>query len=676
MDTNKKEYYIGRELSWLAFNERVLSEAQDMHNPLMEKLKFTAIFSSNMDEFFMVRVAGLIEQISAGYKKTDIAGYTPEEQLVAVSKETRRLIEKQQAIFRELAGELEKYNVLFNPVLNDEYYEDTEDIFIDAVMSVVSPVTLDPAHPFPFIYNKRMSLIAALEKQGKEYFSLIMLPENIRRYFVIHKGGKKVIFTVEEVIKRHIQKLFRGYNVKTVNVFRVTRNTDIDMRSEEVADIILSMKDFLSRRVKGAVTRVEIEADTPAYIVEFLQKMVNFKDMDTQYIQGVIDLTFLFSLSSLMPNMQFPVHKSFSVPDLPENSEIFNRLKEKDIFFFRPYYSFSTVSKLIAIAAEDNDVLAIKMTLYRTNRDSSILASLVKAAKSGKQVSVVVELKARFDEERNINWAEELERAGVNVVYGFVGLKIHAKLCLVVRREEGGIKRYVHIGTGNYNASSAKIYTDLGLITADDDICADVTELFNVMTGCGEIDSYRKIFVSPKSLRPSITKLIREEVELHREHGNGHIIIKCNQLVDGDIIAELYKASIAGVKVECIVRGICCLRPGIVGLSENITVKSIVGRYLEHARVYWFNHNGDERMYIGSADMMNRNLNGRIEVLTPIESEKIRRNIMTDILRMQLNDTEQSWIMEPSGSYHRYVRAKGVKKVDAQNAQNHLKTLY
>ena len=327
MDTNKKEYYIGRELSWLAFNERVLSEAHDIHNPLMEKLKFTAIFASNMDEFFMVRVAGLIEQISAGYKKTDIAGYTPEEQLVAVSKETRRLIEKQQSIFRDLVSELEKYNVYFNPVLNNEYDEDTENIFIDAVMSVVSPVTLDPAHPFPFIYNKRMSLIAALEKQGREYFSLIMLPENIRRYFAVHKGNKKIIWTVEEIIKKHIQKLFRGYNVKTVNVFRVTRNTDIEMRSEEMADIILSMKDFLSRRVKGAVTRVEIEADTPAYIVEFLQKMVNFKDMDTQYIQGVIDLTFLFSLSSIMPNMQFPVHKSFSVSDLPENSEIFNRIK-------------------------------------------------------------------------------------------------------------------------------------------------------------------------------------------------------------------------------------------------------------------------------------------------------------------------------------------------------------
>lgn len=666
MDTNKKEYYIGRELSWLAFNERVLSEAQDIYNPLMEKLKFTAIFSSNMDEFFMVRVAGLIEQISAGYTKTDIAGYTPEEQLVAVSKETRRLIEKQQSIFRELIMELEKYNVLFNPVLNDEYYEDTEDIFIDAVMSVVSPVTLDPAHPFPFIYNKRMSLIAALEKQDREYFSLIMLPENIRRYFVVHKGGKKIIWTVEEVIKRHIQKLFRGYNVKTVNVFRVTRNTDIDMRSEEVADIILSMKDFLSRRVKGSVTRVEIEADTPAYIVEFLQKMVNFKDMDTQYIQGVIDLTFLSSLSSLMPNMQFPVHKSFSVPDLPENSEIFNRIKEKDIFFFRPYYSFSTVSKLISIAAEDNDVLAIKMTLYRTNRDSSILASLLKAAKSGKQVSVVVELKARFDEERNIDWAKNLEDAGCIVTYGIAGLKIHAKSLLIVRREQESIKRYTHIATGNYNENTAAFYTDVDLITSDDCIGRDAAQLFNYLMAYTEEQSWKALSVAPFNLRENLYKLFDNEIKQAKEGRKAHIIMKMNSLIDKAMIDKMYEASNAGVRIDLIVRGVCGLKAGCKGFSSNIKVRSIIGRLLEHSRIFYFENAGNPRYFIASADMMPRNLNRRVELMTEINDEDFK-NALNKFLDITLKDNMKAWQLIGDT----FIKIKKSDDEDAVNSQEY-----
>ena len=653
MDINKKEYYIGRELSWLAFNERVLSEAQDIHNPLMEKLKFTAIFSSNMDEFFMVRVAGLIEQISAGYTKTDIAGFTPEEQLVAVSKETRRLIEKQQSIFRELIMELEKYNVLFNPVL-------------DEVMSVVSPVTLDPAHPFPFIYNKRMSLIAALEKQGREYFSLIMLPENIRRYFVVHKGGKKIIWTVEEVIKRHIHKLFRGYNVKTVNVFRVTRNTDIDMRSEEVADIILSMKDFLSRRVKGSVTRVEIEADTPAYIVEFLQKMVNFKDMDTQYIQGVIDLTFLLSLSSLMPNMQFPEHKRFSVPDLPENSEIFNRIKEKDIFFFRPYYSFSTVSKLIAIAAEDNDVLAIKMTLYRTNRDSSILASLLKAAKSGKQVSVVVELKARFDEERNIDWAKNLEDAGCIVTYGIAGLKIHAKCLLIVRREQERIKRYTHIATGNYNENTASLYTDVDLITSDDCIGRDAAQLFNYLMAYTEEQSWKALSVAPFNLRENLYKLFDNEIKQAKEGRKAHIIMKMNSLIDKEMIDKMYEASNAGVRIDLIVRGICGLKAGCKGFSSNIKVRSIIGRLLEHSRIFYFENAGSPRYFIASADMMPRNLNRRVELMAEINDEDFK-NALYKFLDITLKDNMKSWQLIGDS----FTKIKKSDDEDAVNSQEY-----
>ena len=485
------------------------------------------------------------------------------------------------------------------------------------------------------------------------------------------------VVLVEDLIEECMERLFPGYKVNACGQFRITRNTDGEIEEDEADDLLAAVRDYVDQRRFGDIVRLEMGRGMPVRLADLLIEHLEVKPHQIYKQKLPLAFSEFMSLGCIdRPKLQYRSDPTKLAKELDGERDCFEAIKKRDIVLYHPYDRFQSVLNFIDQAARDPKVVAIKQTLYRCGSDSPVIRSLLEARRRGKQVTAVVELKARFDEERNINWAEELERAGVNVVYGFVGLKIHAKLCLVVRREEGGIKRYVHIGTGNYNASSAKIYTDLGLITADDDICADVTELFNVMTGCGEIDSYRKIFVSPKSLRPSITKLIREEVELHREHGNGHIIIKCNQLVDGDIIAELYKASMAGVKVECIVRGICCLRPGIVGLSENITVKSIVGRYLEHARVYWFNHNGDERMYIGSADMMNRNLNGRIEVLTPIESEKIRHNIMTDILRMQLNDTEQSWIMEPSGGYHRFVRVKGVKKVDAQNAQNHLKTLY
>ena len=644
MDHNKKEYYISRELSWLSFNERVLTEALDIHNPLMERLKFTAIFSSNMDEFFMVRVAGLIEQISAGYEKTDIAGYTPEEQIISISHQTKRLIEKQQNIFMQLRHELEKHNCFFNPDIIDEYYEDTENIFIDAIMSVVSPVTLDPAHPFPFIYNKRMTVIAALEKEGREYFSLIMLPENIRRYFVIHKGAKRIIYTVEEIIKKHIQKLFRGYNVKTVNVFRVTRNADIEMRSEEIADMILSMKDFLSRRVKGAVTRVEIEHNTPKYIVEFLQKMVNFKDMETQYVDGVIDLTFLFNLSSLIPSAQFSRHEQFIIPYNFESSEIFNKIKEQDILFFRPYYSFSAVSKLIATAAEDKDVLAIKMTLYRTNRDSSILASLVKAAKSGKQVSV--------------------EDAGCIVTYGIAGLKIHAKCLLIVRREKDGIKRYTHIATGNYNENTAMQYTDVDLITSNDKIGRDAAQLFNYLMAYTDEQSWNCLSVAPFNLRENIYTLFDNEIKMAKSGRQARVIMKMNSLIDKDIINKMYEASNAGVRIDLIVRGICGLKAGCKGFSENIRVRSIVGRFLEHTRIFYFENGGSPRYFIASADMMPRNLNRRVELMTEIY-DKTLQSSLHKFLDITLQDNMKAWILQ-GDEFTKIIRQEKEEPVNSQ----------
>ncbi len=664
MDHNKKEHYISRELSWLGFNERVLGEAVDPCNPLMERLKFTAIFSSNMDEFFMVRVAGLIEQISAGYSKTDIAGYTPQEQIVAVSKQTKRLITKQQDIFSQLKQELEKHNCIFNPEITDEYYEDTEDIFIDAIMSVISPVTLDPAHPFPFIYNKRMTIIASLEKSDRELYSLIMLPENIRRYFILQRGSKKIIFTVEEIIKKHIQKLYRGYNVKTVNVFRVTRNADIEMRSEEIADMILSMKDFLSRRVKGAVTRVEIEHNTPDHIVDFLQKMVNFTEMETQYVQGVIDLTFLMNISNIVPSLQFAKHIPHELPVTFSGEDIFDRIKEKDIFFFRPYYSFNTVSKLISIAAADKNVLAIKMTLYRTNRDSSILASLVKAAKSGKQVSVVVELKARFDEARNIDWAKNLEDAGCIVTYGIAGYKIHAKCLLIVRREQDGIKRYTHLATGNYNENTAALYTDVDLITSNDNIGRDAAQLFNYLMAYTDERTWRTLSIAPFNLREKIYELFNNEIQMAKSGRQARVIMKMNSLIDKDVINKMYEASNAGVRIDLIVRGICGLKAGCKGFSDNIKVRSIVGRFLEHSRIFYFENGGDPKYFIASADMMPRNLNRRVELMTQIYNKDFQK-ALHKFIEITLKDNMKAYQLE-NDTFVKITKKDGEEPVNSQ----------
>ena len=697
VDVTNPDFYLNREINWIDFDKKVLEQASDTSVPLLERVKFLSIFFNNLDEFFMVRVANVWKQVQSGAEATGADKLPPRRQLSEIGRRVRDLTEQAEVLWKKnILPALEKQSIRIVDYadLPAKKREILSNYFDNEIFPILTPQAIDSGHPFPLVSNTSINFIIELvsEKNKNDIrYARLKCPNNVPRFLYLPKGKEDVdpklayddnydevnVVLVEDLIEECMERLFPGYKVNACGQFRITRNTDGEIEEDEADDLLAAVRDYVDQRRFGDIVRLEMGRGMPVRLADLLIEHLEVKPHQIYKQKLPLAFSEFMSLGCIdRPKLQYRSDPTKLAKELDGERDCFEAIKKRDIVLYHPYDRFQSVLNFIDQAARDPKVVAIKQTLYRCGSDSPVIRSLLEARRRGKQVTAVVELKARFDEERNINWAEELERAGVNVVYGFVGLKIHAKLCLVVRREEGGIKRYVHIGTGNYNASSAKIYTDLGLITADDDICADVTELFNVMTGCGEIDSYRKIFVSPKSLRPSITKLIREEVELHREHGNGHIIIKCNQLVDGDIIAELYKASIAGVKVECIVRGICCLRPGIVGLSENITVKSIVGRYLEHARVYWFNHNGEERMYIGSADMMNRNLNGRIEVLTPIESEKIRRNIMTDILRMQLNDTEQSWIMEPSGGYHRYVRVKGVKKVDAQNAQNHLKTLY
>lgn len=687
--------YTNREISWIEFDRKVLETAEDRKVPLLDRVKFLAIFFNNLDEFYMVRVMNLQRQARSNVLPTGPDKMPPAKQLVEIRRRVGELLDEAEELWlKDLKPALEKKDVHFitydeltgvRRQMVDKYFE-TE------ILPVLTPQGVDAGRPFPMISSRSINFVIELRSTDpsdeKSYFARLKNPNNVPRFLFVPKdltgeetidfaSGDGDILMMEDLVANRMGMLFPGYKVKNYGMFRVTRNTDGEIEEDEADDLLAAVRDYVDQRRFGDIVRVEMGRGMPVRLADLLIEHLEVKPH--QIYKQKIPLAFseFMSLGCIdRPKLQYKADPTKLAKELDGERDCFEAIKKRDVVLYHPYDRFQAVLNFIDQAARDPKVVAIKQTLYRCGSDSPVIRSLLEARRRGKQVTAVVELKARFDEERNINWAEELERAGVNVVYGFVGLKIHAKLCLVVRREEGGIKRYVHIGTGNYNASSAKIYTDLGLITADEAICADVTDLFNVMTGCGDISTYRKLFVSPKSLRPSITKLIQEEVALHREHGNGHIMIKCNQLVDGEIIAELYKASIAGVKIECVVRGICCLRPGIPGLSENISVKSIVGRYLEHARVYWFNHNGDERMYIGSADMMSRNLNGRIEVLTPILHEKIRRNIMNNIMRLQLADTEQSWIMGPTGEYKRFVRPKGMKKVDAQNAQNHLKSLY
>ncbi len=639
---NTASIFINRELSWLSFNERVLREALDSTNPIMEQLKFVAIFSSNLDEFFMVRVAGLKEQELSDDVIEDISGHTPSEQLKDITGIVRSQMELQQEIFTELSTKLKMRSVVFNPPLSDDLEETAEDIFIDEIMSIITPVTLDPVHPFPFIYNKRISIISTLERDGKEWLSLIMLPENIQRYFKVKIKNKIYVLTTDYIIKHNLSKLYKGFEVKNSYVFRVTRDADLEVKEEEAADLLSVLQSSLARRNKGAVTRIEIEPDVPKHVVDLLKKQMQFKNQDIYTIDGIIDLTFLMGLSNLIPSKQFPELKSRMLTELPNDKRIFERIKQSDIYFYRPFYSFSTISKLISIAADDPSVLAIKMTLYRTNKDSSILASLQRAAKSGKQVSVVVELKARFDEERNIGWARHLEESGCIVTYGVPGFKIHAKCLLIVRREKDEIVRYTHVATGNYNESTADVYTDLDLVTADERIGRDAVQLFNYLMGYTDERSWLSLFVAPYSLRQKLESMLDEAIAAAKQGKPASIIMKMNSLIDKQLMEKMYDASNANVKISLIVRGICGIRAGVKGLSENISVRSIIGRFLEHSRIFYFNIDGVETYFMASADLMPRNLNWRVELMTQINDLGFQKSLKK-YLEISLADNTKAW---------------------------------
>ncbi len=679
--------YINREISWIEFDRKVLETAMDKRVPLLDRVKFLAIFFNNLDEFYMVRVMNLQRQARSGVAPTGADQMPPARQLSEIRRRVQEMLDAAEVLwFDELKPALAKKDIRFVKYedLTGRQKTRVNRYFDEQIFPILTPQAVDAGRPFPMISNTSINIVAELEAVAasapvKVRFARVKCPNNLPRFLFLTDADKEgsetfavtedtnQVLLVEDLIVRRMGQLFPGYKVKNSGLFRVTRNTDGEIEEDEADDLLSAVRDYVEQRRFGSVVRLELGRGMPKRLQEFL---VQHLDMHpSQIFKSKMPLAFseFMGLMALdKPGLKYPAMHPRIPAAFDAEGSVFEAIAGHDQMVYHPYDSFACVLRFLQQAALDPDVVAIKQTLYRCGRASPVVKSLLEARRLGKQVTAVVELKARFDEEQNINWAEELEKAGVNVVYGFAGLKIHAKLCLVVRREGGGMRRYVHIGTGNYNAASAKIYTDLGLFTTNDAICNDVQDLFNIMTGFGFIENYRELFVSPNLLRRNMSALIEEEIALHMKEGGGHIILKCNQLVDPDIIALLYKASRAGVKIECIVRGICSLRPGIPGVSDTITVRSIVGELLEHARVYWFRHGGKEKMYVGSADMMTRNLNGRIEVLAPVLDPDIRDNILEQIVKAQLADNVHAWVLAGDGTYTKVVPEKGAAPYDSQ----------
>ena len=687
IDLDSPTLYTNREISWIEFDRKVLETAEDHKVPLLDRVKFLAIFFNNLDEFYMVRVMNLQRQARSNVLPTGPDKMPPAKQLVEIRRRVGELLDEAEELWlKDLKPALEKKDVHFITYdeltgvrrrMVDKYFE-TE------ILPVLTPQGVDAGRPFPMISSRSINFVIELRstdpKDEKSYFARLKNPNNVPRFLFVPKelsgdetinfaSGEGDILMMEDLVANRMGMLFPGYKVKNYGMFRVTRNTDGEIEEDEADDLLAAVRDYVEQRRFGSIVRVELGRGMPLALQDFLISHLDVHPSQVVRLKMPLAFNDFMRLMKIdKPALKYPPFRANTPQPFEPEEDLFAEIRERDLMVFHPYDSFGCVLRFLRQAAVDPDVVAIKQTLYRCGSDSPVVQALLEARRRGKQVTAVVELKARFDEEQNINWAEELERAGVNVVYGFAGLKIHAKLCLVVRREPKGMRRYAHIGTGNYNASSAKIYTDLGLFTARDDICSDVQDLFNVMTGFGVIDNYRRIFVSPNHLRANITRLIREETEMHRANGGGgHIIMKCNQLVDQGIVRELYEASRAGVKIECVVRGICSLRPGIKGVSETISVHSIVGELLEHARIYYFEHAGEPVMYVGSADMMTRNLNGRIEVLAPVLDKKLMDNILKQIVYPQLADNTHAWELLSDGGYKKIARKAGETPMDSQS---------
>lgn len=657
----QNERFTNRELSWLAFNKRVLSEAKDNHLPLMERLKFLSITASNLDEFFMVRVASLKDQVNAGYTKKDIAGMTSKEQIDAILKETHKFTTAQYNTYnRSFLPSLKKNGlkiVTEFEKLTEEQADYVDNYFQKEVFPVLTPMAVDSSRPFPLIRNRSLNIGALLmdkKKKGTIDFATVQVPSVLPRVVTIPTDGDNctTVILLEQIIEKNIQKLFLNYRVLCQAPFRVMRNADLSIDEDEAADLLIEIEKQLKKRQWGEAIRLEVEDNIDKRLLKTLRKEFNLSEDAIFKINGPLDLTFLMKVYDIegFDHLKEPKYIPQQPKMLDASRDLFEQIREHDILLHHPYETFDPVVNFVKKAASDPNVLAIKQTLYRVSSHSPIIASLAQAAENGKQVSVLVELKARFDEENNIVWAKKLEKAGCHVIYGLVGLKTHSKITLVVRKEEDEIRRYVHLGTGNYNDSTAKLYTDMGMFTSKTRYGEDATAVFNMLSGYSEPLVWNKLSLAPLWLRGKFLSLIEREKE-HAKNGRpARIIAKMNSLCDPGIIEALYDASEAGVEIDLIIRGICCLRAGIKGLSEHIRVRSIVGTFLEHSRIFYFENNGNAEYYMGSADWMPRNLDKRVEILFPVEDPILQEEIY-HILHIQLSDTKKAHLLMPDGHY-------------------------
>lgn len=667
--------FRNRELSWLEFDARVLGEAKDTSIPLFERLKFLSITSSNLDEFFMVRVASLKDMVNSKYKGKDIAGMTPSEQLEAISVRTHALVAEQYSSYRRsFKPSLVQQHLL----IVDDYHqlsprqeEFVDEYFRSEVYPILTPMAVDSSRPFPLVRNKTLNIGALIRGKGQKKghdFATVQVPSGLARYLSIPSEDPQdtTIILLEQVIARNLGTLFSGYEVICASPYRIMRNADLPIDEDDAADLLSEVQEVLRRRQWGEVIRLEVEDGVDKRLLKILKKEFDVGEDSIYQIGGPLDLTFLMKVSGMkeFAHLRYEPYTPQPVPGIAKGDDLFEKIREKDILLSHPYQTFDPVVDLIRQAAADEQVLAIKMTLYRVSADSPVIASLAKAAENGKQVTVLVELKARFDEENNIIWAKKLEQAGCHVIYGLRGLKTHSKIALVVRRDEEGIRRYVHLGTGNYNDATAKLYTDMGILTCSEQIGEDATAFFNMISGYSEPPRWNKLSLAPLWLRDRFLSLIRRETEHALEGRPAKIIAKMNSLCDGQIIESLYEASCAGVEIDLIVRGICCLKAGIPGLSEHIRVRSIVGNFLEHSRIFYWYNDGYEEIYMGSADWMPRNLDKRVEILFPVEAEDCKAAVR-HLLDVQLADNVKASILQPDGTYIK-IDKRGKVLVNAQ----------
>jgi polyphosphate kinase len=678
--------YINRELSWLEFNRRVLDEALDSSVPLLERIKFLAIFASNLDEFFMVRVGGLQQKVGAGINVGSGADrMPPRDQLTNISKTVREMTHQAYQCLREqLLPALEKEGIFLrrHTDVSEEQKAALTTYFRRDIFPVLTPLAIDPGHPFPHLLNKSLNLAVLLKRprEPEQRFAVVQVPAVLPRFVHQKTESGHILIPLEAVIRLHLPDLFPGMEIDHATVFRVTRNSEYEIDDDDVEDLLKTIEEEVRKRRRGFAVRLEIEQSAHPSVSEFLMQSLDLEQNDVYYFDHLIDLTGLFQIHSLpgFPLLRDPQFVPQPMADFVNATSIFAAIRARDILVHHPYESFSHVVDFIETAATDERVLAIKQTLYRTSSDSSIVRALQLAADNGKQVTAVIELKARLDEERNILWARELEKSGVHVVFGFVGLKTHCKVALVVRREENGIRRYVHLATGNYNQLTARVYTDLGFFTCNNDFCDDASALFNYLTGYSELPQWRKLIVAPSRMQSFIIEKLQQEAANVQAGRAGRVIAKINGLLEPAIVQALYRASQAGVKIDLICRGICALRPQLPGISDNIRVISIIDRFLEHSRIFYFHNNGDSQVYIGSADWMDRNLSRRVEVIFPIENAELKDRLVNEILAIGLTDNTKARELLPDGSYRRVQRApdqplvrsqERFLEIAAQNAQ-------